>query len=119
MRRTFALALTLALAVTILGGCQSPGASASGHHVDGVLAGKVTDAQGHPIEGAVIQLSRVDGLPMDAMGLASLADGTFERDLEQAAYHLAVHAEGYREYREDIQIKAGFRLYLDIQLQKG
>jgi hypothetical protein len=117
MRRTFALGLTLALAVTILGGCQSPGAS--GDHVDGVLAGKVTDAQGHPIEDAVIQLRRVDGLPMDAMGLASLADGTFERDLEQAAYHLAVHAEGYREYREDIQIKAGFRLYLDIQLQKG
>ncbi|HEX6140470.1 MAG TPA: carboxypeptidase-like regulatory domain-containing protein [Candidatus Limnocylindria bacterium] len=80
------------------------------------MTGTVTNAEGQPIEGAVLDFARVDGLPMNEMGLASLEDGTFERDLAPTSYKLVVRAEGYVDYTDEVQVDAGVRLELDIVL---
>lgn len=82
-----------------------------------MVTGTVMSIDGQPIEGAVLDFARIDGLPMNQMGLASLEDGTFERDLAPTTYRLTVRAEGYADYIEEVRVDAGVRLVLEIVLR--
>lgn len=120
--------LTAVLVASLCAGCQFGDPDAPAVHRpgdprgspgdrDGVVTGTVISVDGQPIEGAVLDFARVDGLPMNQMGLASLEDGSFERDLSPTTYQLTVRAEGYAEFTDEVRVDAGVRLVLEIVLR--
>lgn len=80
------------------------------HAQQASISGKITDAQtNEPLYAATIQV--------DANGTFTLGDGTYELELAPGAHQVIVSYVGYQNATQQITLKAGEDLVLNIALQ--
>jgi len=104
-----ALAFALAIAASLL-----PAAALAQERGD--VEGRVLDAAGRPVVGAVVTIDRVGA---GAAGRTTTgADGAWRiADLEPGAYRITVQRLGYRVTRRDVQVEPGRAARLTVVLE--
>jgi TonB-dependent receptor len=99
------LSLIAALAMT---GYAS---STAGVDTKGVVAGRVLDSSGAVLQGAEVKLQGKD------LAVASNAQGDFTLpDLEPGTYKLQVLYVGFKPFEQDVTVKAGETLQVDVHM---
>jgi hypothetical protein len=85
------------------------------------VVGRVTDPDGRPVEGALIQpRSLVDpSPPIPEIAIVSDGDGRYTWSLFPGTYEISVSAEGYHRARKQVTIKAGQVVTVDFTLERA
>jgi len=90
----------------------------SARATNGALGGRVLDAQGAPVAGAVLVLTQK--LSGYRQSLRSDAQGRFTfRNVPFNEYHLDVQAAGYRDLHREVELRTALPLDLQLRLEEA
>jgi len=86
----------------------------------GTLTGYVSDATGAVIPGATVSIWPLNGNESEKISaIAGASGGYLIRELKPQHYWLQVESEGFKSHKQEVELKPGQTLRVDVVLEVG